>query len=908
MKIDEDDNDDYINVLNNKDDDYEKYLKPEKKVKKERETRNKTFLSLKRKRQQKQRSDIQKALIEIMGKNLKSMDEIRGYLASKFLDFSDSTIRFMSDIAYTKVVNGKLVVSDSFANKNIVYRVCSDLVNISFITNDILWIAMNFRKKINTANYSALPLTNITIKKMHISGPPFLFNGDLNHGYIQDNSPDFFAFDIHKEVGNNKVNNYASIFDFKNPAVVTRFNYKGKKYSSAELEGGVLVCSDDLLENAKGIYDKQVIFNSENFRKFNYIKPRIIEIKNKPRFIDCTLKPEDFCPAYLLLPIRDMKLHAEFEISFDYNDLFNYGIEYEKANGKIDYPSDFIYWDNLDGVIDLFAAFALTGSTFGLSDPSRNIFLNICKFYEKYSVNLRIWSKVMLDIQKYVINFFNSFNSRINYDKMKDMRDGFFKLVDQYNRLTKDEDKERIIDFFSSNLKLGQWSKCIFNQMNETLVKNLLNSILNILTNIETGHTDGMEEDLGKVANVIYSVTYSSGISDKTLFPVILSPGAFMGSGKIVGKEARNKYYAEIIENYVAEKKAKDIKMEKNNKSFNDFLNNLNDLRKQVVSFNVDTYINNNIDGIKKMDINVQEFKRRLTNLANSSLLENKVLNDDINVKLFEYKDKPEKIKEIVFGNIMDTWAQQILNEKNKQNIINNINNSINNLNRQKQNIIDEEERPRPHINKKKALAAPKLKLSNITYLDMLAGNANENNIGKSINLNEKPVDGTLVSKYYTNLITGSGVYDDFVNSIDQANMMAKEDPVKLMMAFPISKPVTDKTLETLGMPTLDNFLMGKGTITGRERLPANLIEKNKIANAYILSQTNTGNFKRDIANEVNYDLDSLDTNDPDVQSVAQDFYANQYDIIKNLESYQKGFSDQLAHKGDNSFDHLMET
>ena len=211
MKLNEDNGDDYINVLNDKDDDYEKYLKPEKKVKKEKEIRNKTFLSLKRKRQQKQRSDIQNALIEIMGKNLKSMDEIRGYLASKFLNYSDSTIRFMSDIAQTKVVNGKLVVSDSFANKNIVYRVCSDLVNVSFITNDTLWIAMHFRKKINTTNYSALPLTNITIKKMHISGPPFLFNGDLNHGYVQDNSPDFFAFGVDANIGNNKVNNYDTI-------------------------------------------------------------------------------------------------------------------------------------------------------------------------------------------------------------------------------------------------------------------------------------------------------------------------------------------------------------------------------------------------------------------------------------------------------------------------------------------------------------------------------------------------------------------------------------------------------------------------------------------------------------------------------------------------------------------------
>ena len=900
MKLNEDNGDDYINVLNDKDDDYEKYLKPEKKVKKEREIRNKTFLSLKRKRQQKQRSDIQNALIEIMGKNLKSMDEIRGYLASKFLNYSDSTIRFMSDIAQTKVVNGKLVVSDSFANKNIVYRVCSDLVNVSFITNDTLWIAMHFRKKINTTNYSALPLTNITIKKMHISGPPFLFNGDLNHGYVQDNSPDFFAFGVDANIGNNKVNNYDTIFGFKNPATVTRFVYKGKKYSSAEYEGGVLVCGDDLLENATKIYDKQVIFSSENFKKFNNIKPKTIEIKNKPRFIDCTLKPDDFCPAYLSLPIKDMKLHAEFEISFDYNDLFNYGLEYEKTNGKIDYPSDFIYWDNLESVIDLFAAYALTGSTFGLGDSTKTIFVNICKFYEQYSVNLRIWSKVMLDIQRYVINFFNSFNSKINYDKMKDMREVFLKLVDQYNKLTKDEDKNKIEEFFFSGMKLGNWSKCILNQMNDVLVKNLLNSILNILTNIETGQTDDLITDLEKVANVIYSVTYSSGINDKTLFPVVLSPGAFMGSGKILGKDMRNRYYAEILENYIEEKNAKDIKIKKKNNSVNDFINNLNDLRSQVVSFNVNTYITNNLDGIKKMNINVQEFKRRLTNLANSNLVENKALNDDINVKLFEYKDKPEKIKEIVFGNIMDQWAQQILNEKNEQKKLDSINNSINNLNAQKNNIINN-----ININQKKRKIGkslgPKLKQKN--YLDLLSENVSEDDVGSSINFNNQKADGTLISKYYTTLVVASGAYDDFINNPEQVQMMLKEDPVKLMISFPLAKPVMDKTIETLGMPTLDNFLMGKGQITGTEKLAKNLINKNKIINAYVLAQTDTGNTKRDIVSEMGYDYDDVNSEDQSTKEIAQNYLTKQYDIIKNLQSYKDGFSEKMA---DKSTDNLM--
>lgn len=874
---------------------YEKYRKPERKVKKEREIRNKVFLGLKRKKVRKPKSELQEILDEIMAKNLKTFDEIKGFLASKYLNFENKTVNFLSDISQTKVINGKLVVSDSFANKKISYRVCSNFNDIKFITNDFLWLAMNFKSKWPDDSFSALKFDDkFKITKVNVISPPFLVDGDLNNGFIQDNTAGFFAYGL----DNLTTNEIDSLFKFDSNTTVIKFSYLGKNYVSSSIKGYSVICLSDLIESARGLYGKQIYFNNDNFKKFANIKAKTIEVKNKPRFIDSSLKPEDFCPAFLKLN-GSMVVRMLFELSFDYNSLFDYAIKYANNNKDVlTYPEDFVYWDNLSGVMDLFTALVLCGSTFGLGAEVIKQLRNTCEMYNQYRINFDIWGSVMMRIQKIIVEFYNSFNSRINFDRIKNMRDKFLLLYDEYKKLLKDEDKDKVQRFFYEDGYIGKWAKCLLNQMNEKYVGNLLKSILNVMTMIETNETTNVVKELEKVANVIYSATYSDKLTSKTLFPVLLSPGAFFGEGMDTS-DNRDKYYKEILEKYVEVNNKKVEEVKKNDDNLVTVINQLSSLKRQVIANNINEFANKNINQINAANINLDAFKNRMNTTITNALKSNKTLSNYLTVEIFKCRDNLDNIKNIQIDETsMNNWGNLIFNNAKKEESLNAINNQINQLQDKKDQITKKKK-------KRNYVIQPDDK-----SIKTIVATSKPNNVGQSITLKgNKPANRNIISQYYTNLVSASGAYEDFINSNNQLELMAQEDPVTLAIAFPLANQIIDKVRMQFELPTLDQVLEEGATMEADEKSIGDEAITNKILNAYILANSMTGDGDVDIEKESSFDINKINVTDPTIQNVAKNFLLQKGQIIKNLNSYKKGFlfEPELQENTDvNSNDNLM--
>ena len=197
-----------IDIVGDKDK-FLKFLRPEKKVV-AKTTKDKMFLSLKRQRTTKPKSQIQKMSDAITAKKLKNFDEIRDYLLSKYTNVKEKTINFLSAIAKSRVINGRINLTDSFANTPIIYRIACNAGNTQWLSNDILFIAFFMRCLVK--GLTCIPLdSRAKIKYMKVVSPPFLAEGEIKRGFIQDGSPYFFAYGVSGNA------NFDDFFKFEKP-------------------------------------------------------------------------------------------------------------------------------------------------------------------------------------------------------------------------------------------------------------------------------------------------------------------------------------------------------------------------------------------------------------------------------------------------------------------------------------------------------------------------------------------------------------------------------------------------------------------------------------------------------------------------------------------------------------------
>ncbi len=864
---------------------YKKALRERKEKKKPRETKYFPTLGLKTKRSKKPRSEIQKISDKIYGKNLQTVEEIKVFIGSEFKKFDDLTTNFLHTIAKTKVVNGKISFSDSLANHPIIYRVKVKGGNRQWISNDYLYLAavyrLSLKEKIGSLNLGG----NTKVKNVTVISAPFLYEGDTTKGFIQDNNEDFFSFGIDKLPAKNQEAMKAILLDFSKN--VYNFTYLGKAYVAKYSDNCMLIINANDTGNASKYLENQTTFDILSMKK-RELKEKTLEIKNKPRFFSTKLVPDKFCPAYVCLN-KLVEFDFLYEFEFDYNDLFQNIINNIVNKKTVDLPKDFIYWDNVSDVMDLFSVLAVVGPAFNLPKDQATYFGSICDKYADMEFPIQVWRKKMLEIQKLAVEFFNSFNSKLNYDKIVDIRGKILKLYDDYKKMIVDPSYNNIKEFFNSNNYLGPFNICCKNQLDTDKFQAFLENFFGVLTKIEILDYKGLVDEIEKLGNAIYYASYSDDTAtNERFFPVLLSPAAFYGDSIKLNAGDRKKYFTEIVTKFMV--KAEEMKERAEVKGANYFniLKNLLTYRDKILWNNANQFIDSKSTelitaGLTQEEIikAKQKLYKRLINLANSK----PTINNEIYQVILKNVDDLTKLEtlaldeKVLTGYTKDA-VQRIIDEKNGV--------KWKGKKKKKKRVLKMKKRIKgSNVEKSNEFTGGKYGTALQTILLSTTPEDVANNQFKSGRVTFNAPTGPYkdrsvqpISQYLTEIIERSGIYADEYFP-DMKEEMIRENPYNIMINYPIAPRILTHVARKIGLPPVNDAIQAGGVNPDKlATIPKEEQDELRQLNGILM-------LKYPYSNSRNFELiktvkiDDVDITPDDSQKI-EEFYENQLEKLQD--------------------------
>ncbi len=865
---------------------YREALK-KKKEEKHRESEYKTLLGLKKKREQKPRSELQKISDKIFSKNITGVEEIRMFIGSEFKKYDEITNKFLSTIAKSKVINGKLVISDTLANRPLLYKLKVKAGERNWISNDGLFLSKIFKqafpKDIGAINLNS----NFQIKNVTVVSVPFLYEGETKKGFIQDNKENFFCFGLEALEGDELESTKANLFNFTTGAI--KYRYNNYNYLAKDYNNCTVITTDSRANNALNDYKAQRVFNMPSLKK-RELREKVIEIKNKPRYFYSKISPEFFCPAFTLLN-QSVEFSFLYDIALDYNEMFTGIINSIISTKAPGLPSDFVYWDNVEELIELYAVIAVVGIPFKMPADYANYFSNCCDSYSQIRIPIGIWGKKMMDLQRIVTEFFNSFSTKLNYDKLSDMREKILKINDDYGKLTKDPSYEAVNNFFTKDGFLGRFNVYIKNQLDIKGMQAFLDNFLGVLTKIELLQSDGLVEEIEKMGNAIYYSSLSEGDMNNCLFPILLSPGAFYGASIKPNSGERKKIFEEIVTNFVIKAGDKKEKDDVARGNLIEVMKNLNFYRNNLLNNNAQKFINNNMESLSKNGFNIGDINQ-LKELLYKRLI--KRANTDPKTAGELYK--------VITNNLSDLSKLKDITIDNKY--LENMANEIIREAIDKKNGIEKEKKKKPIIRKR--LVAPKAKIASNearvldnqkpgegnNYGDMLTNILIENTEdmvdngqfkiqGKEFAFSSGPFDSRDInplSQYLTEMIEKSNIYAEEYKP-EMKNFMYKEHPYNIMKNYPIAPKIMTRIAKAIGLPTVQDAFQNGINVSKLLTIPEDKSRDLRIVNGLLMGQYPMEKSPDNIQALKNIKLGDIEI-DEEAENKAEDFYNHQWNII----------------------------
>lgn len=646
------------------------------------------FIAKRKRRSKNPPSEAQKWADEITRKGLKTLEDIRSYFAQNLVSMTDANYGFYKMIAESKVINNKLHLTDSLANTPLVNYFFIDRVSVKVITNDWLYLASCFKYRLSqlqgNADYKEFVKNSTILNVTYVSKS---FNADWTYtkGYYQDFKDDFSA--IGTETLSNE--NRTTLIGGRNPVNTFDFSYAGSIYKTRDLNGSCIISKNnatnqeitDNLNNIKIItVDKKVSLN-----------PKSIKINDKVKYIDTKVKPEKFCPAYLLMP-DPVECAMLVKISYDYNDFFE-KLKTKYNNNRFYLPVDFIIWENIPQCFDVLAVLSVTTD---ISNDLKNRLNGIYGNYIKYKVAIDLWKKNQLDFSRILTEFYHSFQDKINIDKLNRINEKVVTYIENRGQLTRDSSYEFVKNFFED---LGDGAKSIRRQFDPKVFA-IADAIRDVTNKIAAGVEDlNLAAEIRKVALAIYDVSLMTGTSNSlSCFNFIVSPGAFLSDlSKGYDNVDNEDPLSDLVNNLNRRNQEVQINNNQRVDQIAEIMNQMPEQKEIVISGSVQEYTNRNgirleaeeidnvIAGIRTAIANNQvrarELERRIINA--------KVSRQDINTVLLN----DDVIRPFV--NQALTLRQQAAlrrqeNENNLRQEQNMINNQINNL--EMQNVEQQSE------------------------------------------------------------------------------------------------------------------------------------------------------------------------------------------------------------------------
>lgn len=552
--------------------------------------KKKTFLFLENKKLGKkvQPSPIQSALIDMRKKKIKNLNGVINYFQDKNIDKSPEMYEFYNTVLTIKSDVRLMNVKDNITNKRLKYFFVTDVFKAFCFSNDWLYLySILYQNNINKKNTKIEEEVVKTgnIRSTRVVSNAVSFTDTVRKGFYQDYKEDFFSINT----DNPNIDKQKILSGTADNTVTTEFAIPNKP--------GEYIAYGTLVACVIGLKDETSQFEAFEKKTKSLSNAGKIDLKPKEykgnisyRYVDSLMRPETFCPAFMVFPITKEALQVRyfFTLVLDYNKLFKFA---DTKDNKLKQVENIIYWDTLPEAMQFLQILSLTAENLEAKDKEE-----YGKLYEKYLENkpaLDAWAEVQKAAAKYLEMFYRNFSTRINYDKCLKILSKIREYREALKELVEDSSYKDVVLFLKS---LGNMAKMIRNQINGNegnAIQETINKIITVLGSIAKNQNNGLIENLRKIGKDVYEL----GMQGKALFPFMLTPNGFLGN------LFSNKANAQAVEQnlQVQIKKSEDNRraIQNRNNIMAQVMDNLGTLQKQVITQSV-------IDHIKKNNINVK--------------------------------------------------------------------------------------------------------------------------------------------------------------------------------------------------------------------------------------------------------------------------------------------------------------
>ena len=660
-----------------------------RKEKKPIKIKDRMFLQLKRERKpKKQPTPLNTLLNAIYKKGAVDRDEIIGVITSQKLKVDEKTKQLLVSVANLKVNNSKINMTENLINGSLYCYYSCTFKDVRSLTNDNLYLLFIAFTSLQDGKkpYTKELLQSGTIENVQIVSQTTYEAGEAYRGYYQDFEGDFCALNM--DIPKSR-NDYESIMNLK--ANKFNFTYNGIDYVVSGNQTSCIIFNKAIEGDIKGLMGGMQILKVENGKiALNY---KTVNIKDKPQFISCKIKPESYCPSFLIMP-KPLAISLLYKIKVDLNDLTEMLNTQIEKNSIFSGPNNICYWDTIENFYTFMKVYLLTND-WNKKLRGKKIVTDFITKYEKYRPAILLWKQAQLEYQRILYDFYNSFTSKISYDRLTKLRKRLEKYLGERSFLRRDPTYESIVEMFEGIVCFSQF---INNQFKEETFY-IGDEMLRVLDKFENGtfkNETGDERNLKKIGVAIYRVSCTDDeVAKDPAFPFILSPGGFLGD--VIGGRLDN--HQETLQELLASfEHARDM-VEKNdmvieNEMYN-IVNKSDDVKEEIIEKTIDYYLNVFRINKKTMEANVYT---NMFKIVKDYIKNDEKINKDLNklaiqtimnkrdAAIFENEKAIKKIKKLI-----KEYSVKINADKNKINNQININNmKINEIKNKNNELKDE--------------------------------------------------------------------------------------------------------------------------------------------------------------------------------------------------------------------------
>ena len=622
-------------------------------MKKKREIRNIIYEKFRKSKVTKKTSEIQKLLNEIAKKRITDAMEIRDFLRDKSFGGEDNgnAGAVIRALAAARIVNGRITLSDSLATKKLRTSLYYNSLDTKVLSNDWLFCYYVFENKIvalKNVNDNKNKPENIEIidfyekecklTRVDVCTGLFLCDGYLQKGYVQDYDPDICALGI--------PDNVVSIANMIQGTKPFEMVVNNVKYNIIGDSNWIIIYKDGINDLVDKV-GKQTTIKSNDVKQFS---EKILNIKQKPRYVFCKLTLENFCPAFMIFP-KSERCYFRFVLEMEYNKLFDFLEKYLGKYGFLAPVSDLLYWDRIEDFFEFMLIFGLTSKN--KKTREFGILANVEKYF-KSKFYIDVYAKNQIALQNIYYDFYNSFTNKINYDKLSSLRERLLKIVDLQNILIKQEkDFENMKKIIKEDFP--GFAEMCGKQLDDNVLK-LPDSLLYILTELVAGRDmDNVIEGIKRMGRAIYVLSSAPDSRTKDIFPFLLSPANFLGIEVGYVKEGDDVVGSVIKDYYRTIRDVKD-KLSLTSTFLSGIIGNLNDIKEKILRNSVVAYLTNNqnlfkgdentakriYELLRKKIYDSNEIMKNLDNLISSKI----AIQEDPNTIILDGKEIGEIVEE----------------------------------------------------------------------------------------------------------------------------------------------------------------------------------------------------------------------------------------------------------------------